>query len=1043
MQDSHDAPRWERLKALFAEALEVEGDGRDEVLARAARENAELGRELAALLAAHARGGLMAAPTLPPETWGAAPDPGARTPPTHIGRYQVRALLGVGGMGEVWLAHDPLLDRDVALKLLPAGLSRRPQRRARLLREARAAASLNHPNITTIHEVGQADGRDYIAFEHVPGRTLRQRLAEGPLPLRELLDIAVPLADALAAAHERGVVHRDVKAANVMVSDRGSPKLLDFGLASSARAEDGDEPDDSPRSGTPAAMSPEQARGAPLDARTDVFSLGSLLHELAAGQPAFAGEDVAETLDAVLHREPPGLRDLRPELPRELAELVARMLSKDPARRPQRMAEVAAELRRLAQRGGAASAWRVTAAALAVLAVVATVVHLLTRGGGQQPPAPPVAGPRADLLAVMAFENPADPADAEQLGGMLARLLSSHLAAGDGLQVLSPQRLHDVARLAGLPDGRVDRASASDVARRADVATMIIGQVGPVAGGLLATAEVIEVASGRTLLSPRARGAGPQDLFSMAESLNRQVREGLREPVMTQDERDALAGQLTTSLEAFRAYVRGLEALLQDNPQEAAEALREATRIDPAFALAQLRLGLACVWSGDNACSELAFERALAFRDKLPPELQLMLDALRPYYLRDDTRTALPLLEQVLERDPYEHDALYMLGEIFTHSATRSDPARAAEMFGRMLALDPGLTLVYEHLLTALLRGGRPDAARAQLQAWRARPPQNLAELEGTLALWEGRFADAARGLRDPLAAAFLAGSADAPSLRALLDAGFDGQVASASAVQGVYRVQALDLRASILVAHGRCAEAARLYELAASEPTPFLSVDGFMTSSLNAARQHLAQLRAATGDLAGARALAEEARSQQPDTWRAPYLAALFALRAGDDAAARAHLSTLQDLAGRGWGPSATLYRDALAAELDLYDGRAAAARAGFATLVASGRLLEDWYTCEDSLGPLVRDGLARACVADGDPAAAAEALAGLIDAGLERLRQPVPWVQAHATRGRLLLEAGRVDEGRALLERFLGFWGSADQEMPEVARVRALLGR
>jgi tetratricopeptide (TPR) repeat protein len=646
------------------------------------------------------------------------------------------------------------------------------------------------------------------------------------------------------------------------------------------------------------------------------------------------------------------------------------------------------------------------------------------------------------LLAVMGFENASDPQDSEQLGGMLARLLGTHLAAGEGPDVLSPQRLHDAARQAGAPDGRVGRDLASEVARRAGVTTMVLGRIEAVPDGLLASAEVVDVASGRTLLAPRARGAGPPDLFSMAESLSRQVREGLREPAMTADERAALAGQLTTSLEAFRAYVRGLEALLRNNPHEASAALSEATRLDPAFALAHLRLGLACVWTGDGQRGEAAFERALAFRDRLPPELQRLVDVLRPYYSsNDDTRTALPLLLEALESDPHEHDVLYMLGEIYTHSATRADPARAAEMFERLLALDPGLSLVYEHLLTALLRGGRADAARAQLEAWRPRQPANLAELEGTLALWEGRLDDAARGLRDPLIPEFLAGRTDAPALRAVLAADLAGQRQAATALQGVYRIVALDLRAAVLAAHGRFEEAADLYAQAAAEHD-FVSVDSFMTSVRNVARQHHAQLLAAAGDLDGARALAEHVRAEQPDTFRAPWFAARLALQAGDAGHARAQLARLEDLAARGWGPSATLYRDALAAELLLHDGRAGLARAAFAALVGSGRLMEDWYTCEDSPGPLLREGLARACLADGDAAAASEAMDGLIGAGFERLRQPVPWVLAHFERGRLLLSMGRDAEGRALLERFLAHWGSADREIPEVVSARQLLG-
>ena len=239
MTDRHGNDRWERVKSAFAEAVELEGDARSAFLERLGADDSGLRREVVSLLAGHERTDVLVAPTLvdAAAVMQARPQPPAPAPgpegaaPVEVGRYRVLALLGKGGMGEVYLARDPRLDRDVALKLLPVELGRHPDRRARLLHEARAAASLNHPNITTIHEIGEADGRDYIALECVRGRTLHDLLADHPLSLPELVDIALPLADALAYAHERGVIHRDVKAANVMVTDRGLPKLLDFGLA--------------------------------------------------------------------------------------------------------------------------------------------------------------------------------------------------------------------------------------------------------------------------------------------------------------------------------------------------------------------------------------------------------------------------------------------------------------------------------------------------------------------------------------------------------------------------------------------------------------------------------------------------------------------------------------------------------------------------------------------------------------------------------------------------------------------------------------------
>ena len=271
--------------------------------------------------------------------------PQERRVPLTIGRFLIRGVLGRGGMGEVYLAHDPRLDRDVALKLLPPELADDAERRERFLAEARAAAALNHPYITTIHEIGQAAGRDYLALEYVEGRTVQELLTTRRLPRTEIVNLAVQLAEALDYAHRHDIVHCDIKSANVMVNALGQAKLLDFGLARIAqlRVSDGGRGD---IVGTPCAMSPEQARGQPLDARSDVFSFGSLLYEMAAGTAAFSGKTALETMDAVVGSEPPPLETLRPDLPPALVAIVRKALAKDPRHRPQSMAEVMAELRR-------------------------------------------------------------------------------------------------------------------------------------------------------------------------------------------------------------------------------------------------------------------------------------------------------------------------------------------------------------------------------------------------------------------------------------------------------------------------------------------------------------------------------------------------------------------------------------------------------------------------------------------------------------------------------------------------------------------------
>jgi serine/threonine protein kinase len=280
----------------------------------------------------------------------------ALSPGSHLGPYEVLAFVGAGGMGEVYRARDPRLGREVAVKVLPADRLADEGRRQRFLREARAAATLTHPHIVTIYEVEAADGVDFLVMEYVRGKSLDALNPRGGLRLGETLRIGIAVADALAAAHARGIIHRDLKPANVVVGTDGSVKVLDFGLAKLLHEED--EPSDpsasthvvehlteaGQRMGTLAYMAPEQASGSPVDARADIFSFGVLLYEMATGQRAFAGKTPAETLSAVMEKQPTPPSALVPSLPHDLERTILRCLRKDPAKRFQTMADVRIDL---------------------------------------------------------------------------------------------------------------------------------------------------------------------------------------------------------------------------------------------------------------------------------------------------------------------------------------------------------------------------------------------------------------------------------------------------------------------------------------------------------------------------------------------------------------------------------------------------------------------------------------------------------------------------------------------------------------------------
>jgi Tol biopolymer transport system component/serine/threonine protein kinase len=370
------AERWKQIDEVFDAALERDAAGRASFLDEACAADADLRREVESLLAAYDRAAtFIEAPALELAARGLAADgsraasssaaspaasPAGATVGRVLGPYRVLSLIGAGGMGEVYLARDTRLGRQVALKILPAVFTRDPQRVSRFEREARAASALSHPNIVTIYEVGEAEGAHFIATEYVEGRTLRRVIAGGAPAERETLEIAGQIAEALAAAHAAGIVHRDIKPENVMLRADGYVKVLDFGLAKLVEpsAPGGDDGAGNSAGekflteagavmGTAAYMSPEQALGRELDQRTDIFSLGVVLYELATGLHPFKGATPAATSDAVLNRDPPPPSRLNPELPPRFDRIIARALEKDRELRYQTVNDLRAELKRL------------------------------------------------------------------------------------------------------------------------------------------------------------------------------------------------------------------------------------------------------------------------------------------------------------------------------------------------------------------------------------------------------------------------------------------------------------------------------------------------------------------------------------------------------------------------------------------------------------------------------------------------------------------------------------------------------------------------
>jgi eukaryotic-like serine/threonine-protein kinase len=389
--------RWQEVKKVLAEALEKAPADRAAYLDRACTD-ASLRREVESLIVAHVQGDstFLERPAVKSES-GEGLKSGSR-----IGDYENLVRLGAGGMGVVYKARDPRLQRFVALKFLPDELARDPQALARFRREAQMASSLNHPNICTIYDIGERDGQCFIVMELLEGHTLQTRIGGRPLPLETFLDLALQITDALEAAHKTGIVHRDLKPSNIFVTNRGDAKLLDFGLAKHVRAENVVTLDAPTISGsltirgqivgTIAYMSPEQVQGQDMDARSDIFSLGAVLYEMVTARRAFAGESTAKVISEILRGEPTPAKVLNPELPDELPRIISKALEKDRTDRYQSANDLMIDLRRLkresSQMGGKPqtppigfarlnrkSIWVAAIAALALLLVLIVVVN--------------------------------------------------------------------------------------------------------------------------------------------------------------------------------------------------------------------------------------------------------------------------------------------------------------------------------------------------------------------------------------------------------------------------------------------------------------------------------------------------------------------------------------------------------------------------------------------------------------------------------------------------------------------------------------------
>jgi tetratricopeptide (TPR) repeat protein len=714
----------DRLEALYEQARALDANARLAFLADACAADAGLERELVSLLG-HGE---------PAEAFFATLADAVVSPSVghRIGQYRLIGMLGSGGMGTVYRAHDDRLDRSVALKFLPLHLSAQPEARERFLVEARAAAALDHPNVCSIHEIGEtADGRPFIAMACYDGETLRERLGRGPLPSREAIRIALALGRGLAAAHGRGIVHRDVKPGNVMLCADGSVRLLDFGLA---KVNDTSLSGPGGTPGTIAYMAPEQARGDPVDARADLWSLGVILHEMLSGTRPFRGGNDRAVIQAIFHDAPPPLPRGLGDIPASLQRVVKRLLQKVPDDRFRSANDL---IRDLARAAPSRTPAMVAAALVGVttLLVFALLLHSRRRLLVSVDPAD------ASLtLAVLPFTVRGPGLEVWREG--LVDLLSIGLDGAAGIRTINNRTLLARWHEAIGDSATADLESALGVARRSHARYALVGAAVAAASRLRLSADIYDVATGR-IVGP-VEVEGPTDsVLALVDRLGMLTLGVMLEKHSGVLPALDLAAFTTGSLGALKAYLEGEEHFRRAEFSEAVHAWERAVRADSLFALADLGLADGYAWLGQYDRLIAALDRARAMKDRLPGRERAMMEI--RWQREHGGVDVVATIREALRRYPDAADAWYELGEAYYHDAVAyGRPEDAEDAFRTSTELQPSMAPYHEHLLDlAFLRYGDSAHIAPALATYSRSAPHGEPTIAGRIVFALG-FGDSA-----------------------------------------------------------------------------------------------------------------------------------------------------------------------------------------------------------------------------------------------------------------------------------------------------------